>query len=147
MNRIAKAKPRTAAGRGYTSKQMGDAAEMLVAAELTLHGNPAFIVPANWPGYDVIAQSPNAPAQRVSVKSRDRTTFFDFDPDTFDWLAVVILMQRQRRFFIIPKDVALAHSYSRDFPSRRGDPRGLHVRTILTKLLAYENNFTLQRED
>jgi hypothetical protein len=42
----------------YTKKQMGDAGEMLVAAELTLHGIPAFIVPSNWPGYDVVAEVP-----------------------------------------------------------------------------------------
>ena len=30
----------------FTKKQMGDAGEMLVAAELTLHGIPAFIVPS-----------------------------------------------------------------------------------------------------
>ncbi len=39
----------------YTKKQMGDACEMLVAAELTLAGIPALKVPDNWPGYDVIA--------------------------------------------------------------------------------------------
>jgi hypothetical protein len=126
---------------------MGDAAEMLVAGELTLHGRPAFIVPANWPGYDVVAQPPNAAPQRVSVKSRDRTTYFDFDPDTFDWLAIVILTQAQRRFFIVPRDVAVAHSYLRDFPSRKGGPRGLHVRTVLKELSVYENNFELRRYD
>ena len=40
----------------YTTKQMGDACEMLVAAELTLAGIPALKVPDNWPGYDVIGQ-------------------------------------------------------------------------------------------
>ena len=74
-----------AADRGYNDKQMGDAAEMLVAAELTLHGRPSFIVPAGWPGYDVVAQLPGAPLQRISVKSRGSTNFIDFDPDTFDW--------------------------------------------------------------
>ena len=34
----------------FTKKQMGDAGEMLVAAELTLHGIPAFIVPSHWSG-------------------------------------------------------------------------------------------------
>jgi hypothetical protein len=41
--------------RLYTTKQMGDACEMLVAAELTLAGVPAMTVPGNWPGYDIIA--------------------------------------------------------------------------------------------
>lgn len=40
----------------YTTKQMGDACEMLVAGELTLAGIPALKVPDNWPGYDVVAQ-------------------------------------------------------------------------------------------
>jgi hypothetical protein len=142
LKRIAKKAPVVA--KDYNNKQMGDAAEMLIAAELTLHGRPAFIVPANWPGYDVVAQPPNLSPQRVSVKSRDRTTFFDFDPDTFDWLAVVIIRQTQRRFFLIPKDVAVAHSYPRDFPSRKGGPRGIHVRTVLQELVAYENNFELR---
>ena len=44
--------------RQYTTKQMGDAGEMLVAAELTLAGIPALMVPDNWPSYDVIAQPP-----------------------------------------------------------------------------------------
>lgn len=56
--------------RLYTTKQMGDACEMVVAAELTLAGVPALKVPDNWPGYDVIAQPVGRPAQRISVKSR-----------------------------------------------------------------------------
>jgi len=42
---------RTATARKFTSKQMGDACEMLVAAELTLAGIPALKVPDNWPHY------------------------------------------------------------------------------------------------
>ena len=57
--------------RRYTSKQMGDAGEMLVAAELTLAGVPAIKVPDNWPGYDVVAQPPGGERPvRISVKSR-----------------------------------------------------------------------------
>jgi hypothetical protein len=57
--------------RLYTSKQMGDACEMLVAAELTLAGVPAMKMPDNWPCYDVIAQPKNGGVpQRISVKSR-----------------------------------------------------------------------------
>jgi hypothetical protein len=41
-----------------TKKQMGDAGEMLLAAELTLHAIPCFIVPSNWPRYDIVAQHP-----------------------------------------------------------------------------------------
>jgi hypothetical protein len=46
---------REAPAKLYTSKQMGDACEMLVAAELILAGIPALKVPDNWPGYDVIS--------------------------------------------------------------------------------------------
>lgn len=56
--------------RRFTNKQMGDACEMLVAAELTLAGIPALKVPDNWSHYDVIAQALGRPAQRISVKAR-----------------------------------------------------------------------------
>ncbi len=57
--------------RAFTSKQMGDACEMLMAAELTLSGVPALKVPDNWPHYDIIAQPPGmAEPIRISVKSR-----------------------------------------------------------------------------
>jgi hypothetical protein len=49
---------------------MGNACEMLVAAELTLAGIPALKVPDNWPHYDVIAQPLGQLAQRISVKSQ-----------------------------------------------------------------------------
>jgi hypothetical protein len=52
----------------YTSKQMADACEILIAAELTLRGIPALKVPDLWPEYDVIAQPADREPQRVSVK-------------------------------------------------------------------------------
>ena len=55
----------------FTKKQMGDAGEMLVAAELTLHGIPAFIVPSQWRGFDVVGQCPERGLQRISVKTRN----------------------------------------------------------------------------
>ena len=36
-------------GRTCTTKQMGDACEMFVAAEMTLAGVPAMKMPDNWP--------------------------------------------------------------------------------------------------
>ena len=87
--------PGASAGRRFTTKQMGDACEMLVAAELTLAGIPALKVPDNWPHYDVIAQPLGAPAQRISVKSRTfkrGAAYVDYKAgDMFDWLAIVIL--------------------------------------------------------
>ena len=59
----------------YTSKQMGDACEMLIAAELTLAGIPAIKAPDNWPHYDVIAQRKDDEIPlRISVKSRTYKT-------------------------------------------------------------------------
>src|SRR4051812_7033334 len=103
----------------YTKKQMGDAGEMLVAAELTLHGVPSFIVPSNWPGYDVVAQPRGQAAQRVSVKTRTFARNGHFvalsNDDQFDWLAVVILPEvvtdHQRRIFIVPHEIVLQRSY------------------------------------
>lgn len=95
---MAKAKvQKTKVSRDYTSKQMGDACEMLIAAEVTLAGIPALKVPDNWPCYDVIAQPKGGGApQRISVKSRTfkrgGDTFVDFNSkDQFDWLAIVLL--------------------------------------------------------
>ena len=73
---------------------MGDACEMLVAAELTLAGIPALKVPDNWPGYDVVAQPQGMKEPlRISVKSRTFKRGAAFvvylETDSFDWLAVV----------------------------------------------------------
>jgi hypothetical protein len=85
---------------------MGDAGEMLVAAELTLNGIPAFIVLSNWSSYDVIAQPVGQELQRVSVKTRTVARSGNFvgynEDDQFDWLAIVILpaegFERRRVF-------------------------------------------------
>jgi hypothetical protein len=106
----------------YTKKQMGDACEMLVAAELTLAGVPSIKGPDNWPGYDVIAQPPSKAPQRVSVKSRTfkpgaaYVTYLE--TDSFEWLAIVLLPgcgESRRRFFIIPRAVV-------DAKARRDEP-------------------------
>jgi hypothetical protein len=97
------------AGKLYTTKQMGDAGEMLVAAELTLRGIPAYIVPSNWPGYDVVAQPRDRRLQRISVKTRTFARSGHFvgygNDDEFDWLAIVILPGetcKTRHIFISP---------------------------------------------
>lgn len=112
-------------GRRFTSKQMGDACEMLVAAELTLAGIPALKVPDNWPHYDVIAQPVGMAAQRISVKSRTYkrgAAFVDFKAeDIFDWLAIVILSgdaAAERLIYLVPKAVADHHA-RRDKPTSK----------------------------
>lgn len=96
--------------KSYTTKQMGDACEMIVAAELTLAGIPALKVPDNWPHYDVIAQPFDRPAQRISVKSRTfrvGSAYVEYKAcDQFDWLAVVILANdgsNGRSIYVIPR--------------------------------------------
>ncbi len=118
--------------RNYTSKQMGDACEMLIASEMTLAGIPAARMPDNWPHYDVIAQPKGGgPPQRVSVKSRTfrrGASFVAYDKHSqFDWLAIVLLPgdgQTQRRTFIIPRHIA-------DARSRKDGPKAKDSRLLL----------------
>ena len=142
----------TPIARNYTSKQMGDACEMIVAAELTLAGIPAIKMPDNWPHYDVIAQprDGNQP-QTISVKSRtyktggDTFVYYDVN-DQFDWLAIVLLHgpgQETRRVFIVPKAVADARA-SHDRPtSKDADSRYWRQDKVGTSLAEFENNFGL----
>jgi hypothetical protein len=97
-----------------TTKQMGDACEMLLAAEMTLRGIPTTKMPDNWPHYDVIAQPPDGgKPQRISVKSRTFKTgsnYVEFlRTDDFDWLAIIFLTRdpaEPRQFFLIPRELA-----------------------------------------
>ena len=136
----------------YTPKQMGDACEMLVAAELTLAGVPAMKMLENWPRYDVIAQ-PNTggPPQRISVKSRTfkkgGDTFVTYKAtDQFDWLAIVLLPGgglSGRKIFIIPRSIADARA-RRDKPtSKTAHDRYWRQDEIPTIFSAFENNFAL----
>jgi hypothetical protein len=134
----------------YTSKQMGDACEMLIAAELTLAGVPALKAPDYWPGYDVIAQPPNAPPQRISVKSRTfkrGQAFVSYSAvDEFDWLAIVILPgedSSSRRIFVIPRSVALknARTYSTE---KTTNLREYRIDEVAQKFGAYGCNFSLK---
>jgi hypothetical protein len=138
-------------GRKFTSKQMGDACEMLVAAELTLAGVPALKVPDNWPGYDVIAQPPNGEQQAISVKSRTFKrgggTYVEYRAqDVFQWLAIVLLPggdEPRRRIFIIPRSLA-DDTARRDSPTAKtADLRYWRQDFIPERFAAYENNFTL----
>jgi hypothetical protein len=138
--------------RPYTSKQMGDACEMLVAAEMTLAGVPALKVPDNWPSYDVIAQPRDGrPPQRVSVKSRTfktgGETFVVYNVnDEFDWLAVVLLPGggvTQRRIFIIPRVLADEKARKNNPTAKNADERYWRQDKVPTIFTAFENNFCL----
>jgi hypothetical protein len=147
--------------RSYTTKQMGDAGEMLVAAELTLSGIPAFVVPGNWPGYDVVAEDPVRGPQRISVKTRTFAPSGNFvgfgNDDKFDWLAIVILPDNgrvTRRIFIVPNNIVQERSYL----AKPRNGRGFFVHKLIAMppsplpksiqkggwgLADYENNFDL----
>jgi hypothetical protein len=137
--------------RLYTSKQMADACEMLVAAELTLAGIPALKAPDNWPGYDVIAQPRDGTEPlRISVKSRTfkkGSIFVDYwEPDVFDWLAVVILpagTEQKRRIFLIPRAVAEAQA-KRDSPTAKtAQQRYWRIDEFAKRFPQFEDNFAL----
>jgi hypothetical protein len=120
---------------------------MLVAAELTLAGIPAMKVPDNWPDYDVIAQPPGEPPQRISVKScgfrAGSANHIAIRGDRFDWLAIVLLddgAETKRRLFIVPAKVALERSYDASY---RGG-RGVRVGRVPALFADYEGNVTLK---
>lgn len=135
----------------YTTKQMGDACEMLVAAELTLAGIPALRVPDLWPGYDVIAQPRDRSPQRIQVKSRTykagggALVKYD-DNDDFDWLAIVLLpggTQTERSIFVIPRAVVETKA-KRDKPSSKtASKRYWRIDQVANLFSEYEQNFTL----
>jgi hypothetical protein len=134
---------------------MGDACEMLVAAELTLAGVPAMIVPAHWPDYDVIAQPTDGrPLQRISVKSRmfkRGSAFADYDvTDEFHWLAIVLIFPRadqslrvQRRIFIVPKHIADQRARKYSPTSKVAHVREFRVDEVEKILGEFEHNYRL----
>lgn len=135
----------------YTSKQMGDACEMLVAAELTLAGIPALKVPDNWPGYDIIAQPPGKEPLKISVKSRTFKTgaaYIEYKVhDDFDWLVIVILPgngETKRRFFIIPRAVADAKARKNKPTTKTANDRYWSISEVIRIFAPFENNFSLR---
>jgi hypothetical protein len=137
--------------RNYTSKQMGDACEMIVAAEATLAGVPAFTVPTNWPDYDVIAQPKDRVPQRIYVRSRTfkrgGDTAVDFNSNAqFDWWGIVLLPgadQTTRRIFIVPKEVAEARSKRNAPGTKWGHYRYVRQDKVSETFPEFENNFSL----
>jgi hypothetical protein len=130
---------------------MGDACEMLVAAELTLAGVPALRVPDIWPGYDVIAQPVGSKPLRISVKSRTFKSgggnFVDYwETDDFDWLAIVLLpgeIEKRRRLFLIPRKLA-DEKARRDKPtSKTAKQRYWRIDEVAKIFADFEGNFSL----
>ena len=136
--------------RAYTSKQMGDACEMLVAANLTLAGVPALKVPDNWPDYDVVAQrTDGSEPLRISVKSRTfksvGNAYITYNTkDTFDWLAVVLLYpDNKRRFYLLPRAVADAIAKT-DGPTAKTSEKYWPMSKVESALKPWEDNFALK---
>src|SRR5438270_2678466 len=139
-----------AAARKFTSKQMGDACEMLVAAELTLAGIPALKVPDNWPHYDVIAQPIGRPAQRISVKARtfkSGPAYVEYNAfDQFDWLAVVLLSgleSCERTIYLIPRAECDANARSDKPTSKTAHLRYYRIDEVERLFAAFRDNFAL----
>ena len=129
---------------------MGDACEMLVAAEMTLAGVPAMKMPDNWPCYDVIAQPKDGgPPQRISVKARTfkrgGDTFVDYwGKDQFDWLAIVLLPgadQLTLRTFIVPRRVADVRTPIRK--TKEPNDRYWRLDRVADVLPEFEDNYCL----
>lgn len=139
--------------RPFTTKQMGDACEMIVAAELTLAGIPALKVPDNWPGYDVIAQPPGQPPQRISVKARTYkkgsafVSYYSYD--VFDWLAIVILdpITRMRLLYVIPRETSDLRARQDKPTSKTAEERYFRIDEVEKYFSRYRNNFRLIKFD
>jgi hypothetical protein len=133
----------------FSTKQMGDACEMLVAAELTLAGS--LKVPDNWPGYDVVAQPRDGSEPlRISVKSRTFKKGAAFivylTKDVFDWLAVVILpggTETKRRIFLIPRVVADEKARKDKPTAKTAEERYWRIDEFARRFAHFENNFNL----
>jgi hypothetical protein len=131
---------------------MGDACEMLVAAELTLAEVPAMKMPDNWPGYDVIAQPRDTAPIRISVKSRtfkhgrDAYVEYNVNDRSFDWMAIVLLPgedQTNRRFFIFPKAISDVRFRRYGPETKNHNITSVQVDEIARVLPEFENNFRL----
>ena len=141
---------RTATARKFTSKQMGDACEMLVAAELTLAGIPALKVPDNWPHYDVIAQPVGQSPQRISVKSRTYKpgpAYVEYnDYDQFDWLAIVLLAAgdcTERALYVVPRIEADRYARKDKPTSKTARLRYFRIDQVDDLFGNFRNNFEL----
>lgn len=101
--------PKGGTMKATTTKQFGDACEMLVVAKLTLNGMPTMKLPDTWPGYDLIAQPADRAPQRISVKGTRRQwdgayIRYHLGEHDFDWVAVVMIDgDNSELIYIVPR--------------------------------------------
>jgi hypothetical protein len=130
-----------------TRKQVGDAAEYLIAGLLGLSGVPTTKMLDNQPGFDLISLPRDGrKPQRVSVKCRSKSNAYAGAPylpsDKFDWLAFVYLLRDGGyRCWLIPRKVC-------DAKFNRWNVKGelrmnCHANRIIREFARFENNFTL----
>jgi TetR/AcrR family transcriptional regulator, transcriptional repressor of bet genes len=131
----------------HSTRLIGDACALLVAAELTLAGVPALKAPEYWPGYNVIAQPRGRPPQRVLVKSgtftRGAANVAYSTLDVFDWMAFVIFVGETRRCFVVPRSVI------EDTVQKFGSEPAINLREyriddVAEQFAVFENNFCLR---
>lgn len=138
--------------RNYTSKQLGDACEMLVAAEITLAGVPTLKMPDMWPHYDLIAQPKDAATPlRISVKARTfkrGSAFVTYNvEDQFDWLAIVLLECEEgerRRVFLVPHEESNKRA-KKDGANAKTNEWYYRIDKVEELLGEYKSNFSLKR--
>src|ERR1700722_2668842 len=102
-----------------TTKQRGDAAEHYVISMLGFNSIPAAKMPDNWPGYDLVAQRPNAAKPlRISVRFRTDVNYGPYvrykPHEPFDFIALVYKhpdVDGGVRTWILPRSVADKTSY------------------------------------
>lgn len=133
------------------------AAELLVAAEISIGGIPAILAPRNWPGFDVIALPSGQSPKHIQVKSclftKQAGGFIGWHADDeFEWLAVVVFPAEdcpRRHIYILPRSAADKEPISYHAKRRDGQRisgrtgRGIRIRSILEVLAPYEDNFAL----
>jgi hypothetical protein len=132
---------------------MGDACEMLIAAELTLAGIPALTLPDNWPHYDVIAQRQDDEMPlRISVKSRTYKTGADYviykSTDQFDWLAIVLIgcgIDKDRRYcYLVPRLIADEKARKNSPSAKTANERYWRIDEVHKLFEQFEENFSLK---
>lgn len=98
--------------KNLTSKQLGDAGEHMIAAELSFAGFPTVMMPDNWPDYDLIFMKDNV---NLTVQVKTCRTLppgswvCEFSEEMrFDYLSIV--EASTRRNWLIPRSALVEHA-------------------------------------